>query len=362
MEGIKIGNKKSKYPIIQGGMGVGISMHKLAGNVSKEGGIGVISTADIGYQEEDFNINPLKANLRAIGKEIKKAREIAGEDKILGVNVMVALNNYKEIVKECVKDKIDLIISGAGIPKDLPEFVKGSMTKIAPIVSSFRCCKLIVQHWIKKYNYVPDMIVIEGPEAGGHLGFKREELEENKKPKLEEITKEVVGYIKEVEKENHKEIPVIAAGGIWDKQDIDKFLNLGASGVQMATRFVTTYECDASDKFKRAYIDAKEEDIKIINSPVGMPGRAIYNNFIKQTETMKSKIQKCYKCIKTCNATDTPYCITNALINAVKGNMEEALIFCGSNVSKSEKIISVHDLIQELVGNRPYENLSVENG
>ena len=289
MEGIKVGNKKSKYPIIQGGMGVGVSMHKLAGNVSKEGGIGIISTADIGQQEEDFNTNPLKANLRAIGKEIKKARQIAGEDKILGVNIMVALSNYKEIVKECVKNKIDLIISGAGIPKELPEYVKNSNTKIAPIVYSLRCCKLIVKHWIKKYNYVPDMIVIEGTEAGGHLGFKKEELNEENKPKLEDITKEVVNYIKDVEKEYSKEIPVIAAGGIWDNNDIKKYLNLGASGVQMATRFVATYECDASDSFKQAYINAKKKDIKIINSPVGMPGRAIYNKFIKQTEEEKKQ-------------------------------------------------------------------------
>ncbi len=349
MKGIKVGDKSSKYPIIQGGMGVGVSLHKLAGTVSREGGIGVISTADIGYQEEDFNTNPIKANLRAIGKEIKKAREIAGKDKILGVNVMVALNNYKEIVKECVKNKIDLIISGAGIPKELPEYVKGSNTKIAPIVSSLRCCKLIVKHWIKKYQYVPDMIVIEGPEAGGHLGFKREELEADKKPQLEDITKEVVEYIKEVEKENNKEIPVIAAGGIWNKQDIQKYLSLGATGVQMATRFVTTYECDASEEFKNAYLQAKEEDIKIINSPVGMPGRAIYNNFIKQTESVKGKVEKCYGCIKTCNVADTPYCITKALINAVKGNMEKALVFCGSNVGKAKEIISVHDLMQELV-------------
>jgi len=253
MKGIKLGDKMSKYPIIQGGMGVGVSMHSLAGNVSKEGGIGIIATADIGYQEEDFKENPLKANLRAIGKEIKKARDIAGKDKILGVNIMVALNNYKEIVKECVKNKIDLIISGAGIPKELPEYVKGSDTKIAPIVSSLRCCKLIVKHWIKKYNYVPDMIVIEGTEAGGHLGFSNEELNCEEKPKLEDITKDVTQYIDEVEKEYGKEIPVIAAGGIWDNNDIKKFLDIGASGVQMATRFVATYECDASNEFKEAY-------------------------------------------------------------------------------------------------------------
>lgn len=350
MEGIILGNKKSKYPIIQGGMGVGVSMHKLAGAVSKEGGIGIISTADIGYQEEDFNTNPKKANLRAIGKEIKKAREIAGEDKIIGVNVMVALQNYIEIVKECVKQKIDLIVSGAGIPKDLPEYTMGSETKIAPIVSSRRCCELIVKHWIKKYNYIPDMIIIEGPEAGGHLGFKREEIENNTKQSLEEITKEVVSYIKDIEKQYNKKIPVISAGGIWDKNDIKKYLDIGANGVQMATRFVTTYECDASEEFKNAYINSKKEDIKIINSPVGMPGRAIYNKFIKQTEQIKSKIDKCYGCIKTCNIQSTPYCITKALINSVKGNIEEGLIFCGSNVYKADRIISVHELIQELVG------------
>ena len=348
MKGIKIGNKQSKYPIIQGGMGVGVSLHKLAGTVSKEGGIGIISTADIGYQEEDFNKNPMKANLRAIGKEIKLARKIAGEDKILGVNIMVALKNYADIVKECVKEKIDLIISGAGIPKDLPEYVKGTNTKIAPIVSSLRCCKLIVKHWMSKYDYVPDMIVIEGPEAGGHLGFKREELEEENKPRLEDITIEVVDYIKEIEKETGKEIPVISAGGIWDGKDIKKFLDLGAAGVQMATRFVATNECDAADEFKQAYINANKEDIKIIKSPVGMPGRAVYNNFIKNTENEKCKINKCYGCIKTCNVLNTPYCITKALIEAVKGNMNEALVFCGSNVERVKEIVSVHDLMNEL--------------
>ena len=349
MKGLKVGDKISKYPIIQGGMGVGVSMHRLAGTVSKEGGIGVISTADIGYQEPDFNENPMAANLRAIGKEIKKAREIAGEDKILGVNVMVALRNYAEIVKECVKQKIDLIISGAGIPKDLPEYVKGTKTKIAPIVSSLRCCKLIVEHWKKKYDYIPDMIVIEGPEAGGHLGFKESELISEDMPKLEDITTDVVDYIKDVEKETGKEIPVIAAGGIWDGKDIKKFLGLGASGVQMATRFVATDECDASQEFKEAYVNAKQEDIKIIHSPVGMPGRAINNQFIQKEETQKSKIEKCYGCIKTCNVKDAPYCITKALINSVKGNIENGLVFCGSNVYKIKEIVSVHNLMQELV-------------
>lgn len=349
MKGLKLGDKTSKYPIIQGGMGVGVSMHNLAGNVSKEGGIGIISTADIGYQEDDFNKNPIGANLRAIGKEIKLAREIAGEDKILGVNIMVALKNYSEIVKECVKQKIDLIISGAGIPKELPQYVKGTKTKIAPIVSSLRCCKLIVKHWRSKYNYVPDMIIIEGPEAGGHLGFRNEELLEGNKPTLENITEEVVDYISEIEKETNKEIPVISAGGIWDGKDIKKFLDLGAKGVQMATRFVATDECDASIEFKQAYVNAKQEDIKIIKSPVGMPGRALYNNFIKMTEESKCKINRCYGCIKTCDVANTPYCITKALIDSVKGRINDGLVFCGSNVHKVKEIVSVHTLMQELV-------------
>lgn len=348
LKGLKIGDKISKYPIIQGGMGVGVSLHKLAGNVAKEGGIGIISTADIGYKDEEFSKNPLKANLKAIGEEIDKARKIA-PNGILGVNIMVAMNNYAEVAKECVKKGIDLIISGAGLPKELPKFIEGTKTKIAPIISSLRACKLITKYWRDKYDYVPDMIVIEGPEAGGHLGFKQDELDDANKPKLEDITKDVLEYINEVEKETNKEIPVVVAGGIYDGRDISKFLKLGASGVQMATRFVATDECDADIEFKKAYINAKQEDIKIIKSPVGMPGRAIRNKFIEKVENEKEKITKCYRCIRTCDAVNTPYCITKALINAVKGNVDEALIFCGSNASRIERIVSVRELIDELV-------------
>lgn len=347
LKGIKIGNKISKYPIIQGGMGVGVSLHKLAGNVAKEGGIGIISTADIGYKETDFTVNKNEANLRAIDKEIALARGIA-PDGIIGVNIMVAMNNYDEIVTRCVENNIDLIISGAGLPKDLPKYVKGSNTKIAPIVSSRRACELMTKMWIKKYDYVPDMIVIEGPEAGGHLGFKSEELEESVRPKLEDILTDVLEYIKEVEVETGKEIPVIVAGGIYTGEDIAKFIKSGAAGVQMATRFVATYECDASDAFKNAYINAKKEDVKIIKSPVGMPGRAIRNEFIEKVEIERQRIKKCYNCIKTCDIKTTPYCITEALINSVSGNVNEGLIFCGSNVDRIDKIVSVHELIEEL--------------
>lgn len=354
LKGLKIGDKISKLPIIQGGMGVGVSMHKLAGAVAKAGGIGIISTADIGYQESDFEKNPQEANLRAIDTEIEKARKIA-PDGIIGVNVMVALTHYTEIVKRCVQNGIDLIISGAGLPKELPELVKGTKTKIAPIISSAKGAKLISKLWITKHNYVPDMIVIEGPEAGGHLGFKPEEIGSGEnpvniedRPKLEQITKEVIEEVSKIEKETGKEIPVIVAGGIFDGKDIAKYLKLGAKGVQMATRFVATEECDASEKYKQAYIKAKKEDIKIIKSPVGMPGRAIENAFIKKVEQHKDSIKKCYQCIKTCKVAETPYCITKALINAVKGNLEDGLIFCGSNVDKIEEITTVPNLMKEL--------------
>lgn len=348
LKGIKIGNLISKYPIMQGGMGVGVSLHKLAGNVAKEGGIGIISTADIGYQDPDFEKNPIKANLKAIGSEVEKARKIAPKG-IIGANIMVAMNNYAEIVKECVRNKIDLIVSGAGLPKELPSLVKGSNTKIAPIVSSGRCAKLISKLWMSKYDYVPDMIVVEGPEAGGHLGFKQDELSPENKPKLEDIAKDVIKEVKEIEKETNKQIPVVVAGGVFDGKDIAKFLKLGVDGVQMATRFVATEECDASQEFKQAYVNAKKEDIEIIKSPVGMPGRAIRNEFIKKVEQGKDKITKCYNCIKTCKPAETPYCITKALINAVKGNVDDGLIFCGSNVDRIDKITTVKELMQELV-------------
>lgn len=349
LKGLKVGDKVSKYPIIQGGMGVGISGYRLAGNVAKEGGIGIISTADIGYREPDFEKNSVEANLRAINKEIDQAREIA-PDGIIGINIMVALNNYAEMVREVVKKGIDLIISGAGLPKDLPEYVKGTKTKIAPIISSARGAKLITKLWRTKHNYVPDMIVIEGPEAGGHLGFKLEELEEGNKPNLEDITREVVAEMKKVEEETGKEIPVIVAGGIFTGSDIAKFLKLGASGVQMATRFVATQECDADEAYKKAYVDCKKEDIQIVKSPVGMPGRAIKNEFIEKVKTEKPKITKCLKCIQTCDVAVTPYCITRALINAVKGNVKDALLFCGTNAYSVKEIVTVRELMQELVG------------
>lgn len=344
---LKIGNLEAKFPIIQGGMGIGISMSKLASAVANEGGIGIISGAQTGYRENDFKTNNNNANINGIKKEIRLAKELS-PNGIIGINFLQASYNYIELVKTAVEEKIDLIISGAGLPKTLPEYVKGTNTKIAPIVSSGRAAKLLAKLWKKKYDYLPDLIVVEGPRAGGHLGFSREDLESNNVKNLKELVVEVLEAIKPFEEKYNQKIPVVAAGGIYTGQEIKEFIDLGAAGVQMATRFVATNECDAHINFKTAYINATEKDIQLIKSPVGLPGRVITNTLTKQIEANSLKIKGCYKCLKGCNPVVAPFCITEALIKAVKGDIVNGLIFIGSNGYKINKIISVKELFNEL--------------
>lgn len=345
---LQIGNLEAKVPIIQGGMGVGISLSRLASGVANQGGIGIISGVQIGFNEPDFYNNTKEANIRALKKEIKNARRLSPKG-ILGVNFMVAMNNYDDMVKVAVEEKIDVIISGAGLPTHLPKLVKGSNTKIAPIVSSAKAAKIMCKLWDEKHSYVPDFIVVEGPNAGGHLGFKEDQLEINKQPILEDLVKAVIDIIKPFSDKYKKVIPVIAAGGIYSGSDIAQMLNIGASGVQMATRFICTDECDADIKYKEAYINCNKEDIGIIKSPVGMPGRAIKNKFIEKVYKNKEVINKCFNCLKKCNPSDTLYCISKALINAAKGNIDEGLLFTGNNGYKMDKIMSVKDLINDLI-------------
>lgn len=345
---LKIGEIIANIPIIQGGMGVGVSKAILASAVANEGGIGVISGVQIGYLEEDFESNTFEANIRGLRKNIRLARELS-PNGILGVNLLVAIKNYKDMVKAAVEEKIDLIISGAGLPKDLPGFVKGTSTKIAPIVSSGKAAHLITKLWDKKFNYIPDLVIVEGPEAGGHLGFSKEELTSGKQINLEEIVKDVIENLKPFEEKYKKQIPVIAAGGIYSGADIAKYLKLGASGVQMGTRFVATHECDAHENYKKAYIDSTMKNIQLVKSPVGLPGRAIRNNLISTLESENIPIKRCYNCLTPCDVKTSPYCISKALIEAVQGDIENGLIFCGSNAFRLNKIVSVKDLINELV-------------
>lgn len=343
-----IGDLTVKIPIIQGGMGVGISRANLAATVANEGGIGVISGVQIGFSEPDFEINTLEANNRALIKEIRKARKLSPHG-VIGVNFLVAMNNYEKLAKTAVEEGIDIIISGAGLPIKLPEMVKESKTKIAPMASSGRTAAVMCRMWDKRYNRIPDLIVVEGSDAGGHLGYSMEELTSENKPNLESIVKDILEVIKPYEEKYGKKIPIAVAGGIFTGKDIAHYINLGASAVQIATRFIATEECDAHDNFKNAIINAKDGDIKIIKSPVGMPGRAIKNKFVEQIETAHLKIEKCYGCMKACNAKKAPYCISKALINAVSGNVEDGIIFSGSNAHRIDKIVKVKELMNELV-------------
>ncbi len=320
LRNLKIGDLTAELPIVQGGMGVGVSMSGLASAVANEGGIGVIASVGIGLFEPDFFSSYLEANLRILRREIRKARELT--KGILGVNIMVALSDYAEYVKAAIKEGIDIIFSGAGLPLTLPEYVlPGTKTKLVPIVSSARAAAIICKKWFARYDYVPDAIVVEGPLAGGHLGFKEEQISDPAYS-LENLVVEVLQTVKAFAEEHGRTIPVIAAGGIFSGADIRKFMKLGVAGVQMGTRFVTTCECDVSDEFKQAYLDCRKEDLIIIKSPVGMPGRVIRNRFVDDVHKGKKVPFRCpCRCIVTCDSKDTPYCIALALVNAQRGKL-----------------------------------------
>ena len=348
MKAIKIGNLSIAIPIIQGGMGVGISLSGLASAVANEGGVGVISSAGLGLLYRDFSENYLEASIHGLKEEIKKAR-----DKtigVIGVNVMVAMTNFVDMVKTSIAEKVDVLITGAGLPLDLPSFLtKESNTKLVPIVSSARAARIICEKWKANYNYLPDAVIVEGPKAGGHLGFKEEQIGDNNYS-LEKLVPEIVSELKLFEDKYNKHIPLFAAGGIYTGEDINNIMKLGAAGVQMGTRFVTSDECDASAGFKQAFIDASEKDIEIIKSPVGMPGRAIFSNFIQKVRDGKKQPKKCpFKCIKTCDIDKSPYCIIIALVNALKGNFENGFAFAGSNAFRATKITSVKEIFQSLL-------------
>ena len=343
-----IGNLIAKIPIIQGGMGIGISLSSLAGAVAKQGAIGIISAAQPGYKNEKlFNKKSDESNFEALKYHIKKAKEISNNG-IIGVNVMRASKKYDEYIKCCVESGADIIISGAGLPVELPALLKNTSVKFAPIVSSLKAIKVLFKMWDRRYKLLSDFVVIEGPKAGGHLGFTSDELENSDFSNYDNEVKNIVEYVKDFSSKYKKNIPVIFAGGVYDKEDIEHYINLGCSGVQMGTRFVATEECDADINYKMAYVNSKKDDIVIVKSPVGMPGRALKNKFINDRKKEREKIKKCYNCIEHCNPSETPYCITSALIRAVKGDVENSLIFCGENAYKIDKILTVKELIEEL--------------
>ncbi len=351
---LTIGNLHISLPIIQGGMGVGVSLSGLAGAVGRAGGVGVIAAAGIGMDEPDFGSNYPEANNRAMRKQIRAVRS-AGSG-VLGVNIMVVITNYETMVHTVVEEGVDIIFSGAGLPLSLPGMIgKDAPTKLVPIVSSDRAARIICKKWLHRYDRLPDAVVVEGPKAGGHLGFKREEIFAPAF-RLEALVPKVVQALQPFsDAAGLPPIPVIAAGGIYTGEDIYKAMQLGAAGVQMGTRFVATHECDASINFKRAYIEAKESDITLVNSPVGMLGRAIRSSFVEEVEGGQRKPFSCpFHCIHTCQQKSSPYCIALALINAQRGKMQHGLTFAGQNAWRANEIISVQELLDSLV--REYQD------
>ncbi len=352
MNALKIGDLVAEKPIVQGGMGVAISLAGLASAVANQGGIGVISAVGIGMKEPNYKKNFHKANITALRKEIRKAKSLT--DGVLGVNIMLAVTDYEDLLLTAIEEKIDIVFLGAGLPLKMPEripsdILRETKTKFAPKVSSPRAVNLILKYWSKKYNRVPDAFAVEGPLAGGHLGFKKSELVDSD-ISLSSLIEETVEIVRPYEKKFGKEIPVIAAGGIYYGKDIYDILQKGAKAVKMGTRFVTTYECDASMEFKQSYIDSKKEDMVIIDSPVGLPGRAIKNDFIDSVNAGAQKPFKCYwRCLKTCDVKNVPYCIAKALFNSADGKMNEGFSFAGAKAYFAKRLQSVKETMDELV-------------
>ena len=354
MPKLKIGDAVARLPIVQGGMGVGISLSGLASAVANEGGIGVIAANSIGMLDPEYYAKNKDANSIILRKEIRKAREKTSG--LIGVNIMVAVDDYPDLVRVAIEEKVDMVFLGAGLPiKGIPvEDLRTAGVKVIPIVSSARAAGLIFKSWSKKYKDIPDAVVVEGPKAGGHLGFKAEQID-NPDFALERILPGVAAAIKIFEEKFHRSIPVIAAGGVFTGADIYQAFKLGAGGVQMGTRFVATHECDANIRFKESYVACRKEDIAIIKSPVGLPGRAIRNRFLKDIAAGKKIGFKCaWRCLKSCDIKNARYCISLALDNARQGILDKGFAFAGSNAYRVDKIVSVNELLQELIHQYQY--------
>jgi len=343
-----IGRRTASLPIVQGGMGVGISLSGLAAAVARQGGIGVIAANGIGMIEPDYYADGRAANVRALRSELRKARgNTAG---LIGVNIMVAANDFQQLLETCIEEKADALFMGAGLPiKNIPVArIREAGIAVVPIVSSGRAAELIFKYWEKAYGDIPDAVVVEGPLAGGHLGFKVDKLQDEDQ-RLEVLVPQVIAALARFAAAFHKKIPVIAAGGIFTGEDILRFLQLGAGGAQMATRFVATDECDADRRFKEAYVACRPEDIAIIKSPVGMPGRAIRNRFLDNAAAGVRNVKRCaWRCLEQCDILHADYCISVALDNARRGLLDQGFAFCGANAHRVERIVPVAELIGEL--------------
>ena len=347
---MKLGNRELALPLIQGGMGVGVSMGGLAGAVAAEGAMGTLSTADAGWNEPDFAAHPQQANLRALRREVQRAKRLAAGAGLVAVNAMVATRQYADSVRTALEVGADAIVSGAGLPLELPALAEGFEALLAPIVSGPRAAQLICRTWAKRYGRVPDFVVLEGCQAGGHLGFEEADLLSGRCAPLSRLIPEVLAALRPFEEKFGRAIPLFCAGGVATGAEMARCTRLGAAGAQLATRFIATEECDAGQGYKDVLLAARPEDLRIIHSPVGMPGRAVNSPLVQRLAAgMRQPPAHCSGCIKSCRPAETPFCITHALIEAVKGNWEEGLFFSGSRVDLVDRMRTVPDLIDELM-------------
>lgn len=351
---LKIGNLEIEYPIIQGGMGVRISASRLAAAVSNAGGLGVVASVGTGEEWPDRSIDYVTRSSLSLKEMLEKAKSFT--NKPIAVNIMCALNNYDSLVKASMAVGVAAIISGAGLPLHLPGLVEDTDTKLIPVVSSGRAADLICRTWMRRYNRLPDAFVVEGKQAGGHLGLKMEEALGGESADLESLVRDVLAAVAKHTADTEAEIPVIAAGGVFDGKDIADMLTIGASGVQMGTRFVCTEECDAAYPFKEAYLNASKEDIVVIKSPIGLPLRVVRNEFVDRILAGERVDFKCqYRCLAPCNPAQTQYCVADAMVNAYRGKMDKGFATCGANAYRVNEIVTVQELMDELVAEASLE-------
>jgi NAD(P)H-dependent flavin oxidoreductase YrpB (nitropropane dioxygenase family) len=342
-----IGDLRINPPIIQGGMGVRVSGSRLAAAVSNEGALGVVASVGTGEEWPDRSLTYAARSYVSLRDMLQKSKSLTPNP--IAVNIMCVLTNYEDLVKAADEEEVAAIISGAGLPLKLPALVKHRSIKLIPIVSSGRAADLICRSWARKHNRLPDALVVEGNLAGRHLAFSMDDVATSHVP-LECIVQDVLSVAASYTKEPGIPIPVIAAGGVFNGRDIARFLNLGASGVQMGTRFVCTDECDASLQYKEAYLNCREEDILVIRSPLKLPLRVIRNEFVDRILSGEKVTFSCsYRCLATCEPDKSPYCIAQALVNAYRGDMRAGFATCGANAYRVDRIVSVRELIQELV-------------
>lgn len=354
--GVTIRGKALPLPILQGGMGVGVSLERLAGAVAACGGMGTISTAACGYAEPDYAQDPNGANLRALERQVRRARELARGAGLVAVNAMVATTQYADSVRTALRAGVDAVVCGAGLPKDLPAIaaeVPDSAAALAPVVSGGRAAGLICKLWDRHYRRIPDFVVLEGPLAGGHLGFSKEDAQAAQagRPRsLSALLREVLDALAPFKEKYGRDIPVFVAGGVKDGGEMRRYMDEGAAGGQFATRFIATEECDAGDGYKQILLKAKPEDITIVQSPVGLPGRALRSPLIQRVESgVQPRPDRCVNCLAPCDPRRAPYCISKALIAAVKGDWENGLFFCGAGAGEVNALSTVKAQMDQIM-------------